>query len=62
MFPSETFSSNSEVFASELLEKLEEMYLQYCMHNDSLACFPTTQGLIHVRLKTEEFFFNILFF
>ena len=28
------FSSNSEAFASELLENLEDMLPQYCMHSD----------------------------
>ena len=36
---SSIFSSNSEAFASELLENIEEMFLQYYIHSNNFSIF-----------------------
>ena len=38
----ETFSSDSEVFTSELLENLEEMFPLYCMHRYMFSMFKSS--------------------
>ena len=49
------FSSNSEAFASRLLEYLEELLSQYCMHSDMFEIFKylTTQYCVICRERAK---------
>ena len=60
---SSTFSSNSEVSASELLENLEEMFPQYYMGSDVMSRFKSSTMhwcVVTKELRTRSKLFIIL--